>query len=264
MKQVLSVQDLSCVGKCSLTLALPVLSAMGVSCSVLPTAVLSTHTGFSSPHVRDLTQDMHRMRSHWQQIGATFDAISVGYLSDPEQVREVALLAEAFPRAQLILDPAMGDHGKLYSRLTQDPVTAVKTLCPKAAVVIPNVTEAAFLTGLPLDTPPHLLADAVAALGAETVVITGVSLEPGKTGFLGKDAGGYFRYQADVLPGVFHGTGDLFAAVLTGAWIQRNDLYTGACLAAQFVERCIRDQEPSAFGVEFEKWLPWLWQKMNG
>lgn len=261
MKRLLSVQDLSCVGKCALTVALPVLSAMGVSCSVLPTAVLSTHTGFPGPHIRDLTEDMSPIGAHLQSVGAEFDAVSVGYLASPRQAREVAQLAQRFG-APLILDPAMGDHGKLYGGITIAHVEAVKQLCPTAQVLIPNVTEAAFLTGLSPDCDPNALLDAVLKLGVKSAVITGVSLEPGMTGFVGAEEKDRFCYQTPALPGAFHGTGDLFAAVLAGAYVQNKSLQEAARLAAAFVERCIRGAVPSPFGLAFEKHLPWLWQQL--
>ena len=148
MKKVLSVQDLSCLGKCSLTVALPVLSAMGHSCAVLPTAVLSTHTAFQNPHILSLTQHIAPICDHWNTIGAEFDAISIGYLSQPEQVVQVEALLDRFP-AMTVVDPVMGDHGKLYSGITPEQVTAVKKLCQRADILVPNITEACLLTGTP-------------------------------------------------------------------------------------------------------------------
>lgn len=261
MKQVLSVQDLSCVGKCALTVALPVLSAMGISCSVLPTAVLSTHTGFPGPHIRDLTEDIDPIGVHLQSVGTKFDVVSVGYLASPRQAETVARLVRRFG-TPLILDPAMGDHGKLYSGITTAHVQAVKELCPMARVLIPNVTEAAFLTGLSWNTDPNALLDAVVNLGVSSTVVTGVSSAPGMTGFVGTDENGRFCYQTPALPGAFHGTGDLFAAVLTGAYVQGASLEEAARLAAAFVERCIEGATPSPFGLGFEKHLPWLWQQL--
>jgi len=148
MKRILTIQDLSCVGRCSLTVALPILSAMGLSCSVLPTAVLSTHTGFPEPHIRSLTEDMEPICDHWQKIGAEFDGILVGYLANPEQAEAVLQVMQTFD-CPVILDPAMADHGKLYSGITQDHVEAMRDLSSMAEVLIPNVTEAAMLTGVP-------------------------------------------------------------------------------------------------------------------
>lgn len=263
MKTVLSVQDLSCLGKCSLTVALPVISAMGCTCSVLPTAVLSTHTAFPNPHIRSLTEDMGLICRHWQDICVKFDAVSVGYLSDPSQAAQVEQVLDVFP-AKLILDPVMGDQGKLYSGITENHAHAVKHLCSRCDVLLPNITEATLLTGIPyLETTDlgyyrDLLAG-LTALGAKSVILTGVSLASGKTGFMVSDGG---LYQTDRLPGNFHGTGDLFAAVFTGAFVQGKPLADAATLAARFVERVISaTKEPTPFGVEFESQLPWLSQQ---
>ena len=257
MRQVLTVQDLSCLGKCSLTVALPVLSAMGCSCSVLPTAVLSTHTAFPQPYVRDLTGDKEPIMQHWQRIGAGFDAILVGYLSDPAQVQAVETLWSGFD-ALRILDPVMGDHGKLYSRITDAHVAAIRQLCRRANLLIPNVTEACLLTGTPYR---ERFAEAeylqlIQALGCKQAVLTGVSLSQGKTGFMTQDG---FVYQADILPGKYHGTGDLFAAVCTGALLQEKPLQDAATQAAKFVEQAIKATgTPTPFGLSFEPLLPTL------
>ena len=145
MKRILVVEDLSCVGRCSLTVALPILSAMGINCSALPTAVLSTHTGFPSPHIHSLTEDIVPICRHFTEVGAEFDGILVGYLSDPEQAEAVAELIGSFD-CPVILDPAMGDHGKLYKGITQDHVSVLRELSAMADVVLPNVTEACLLT----------------------------------------------------------------------------------------------------------------------
>lgn len=263
MKKVLSVQDLSCLGKCSLTVALPVISAMGCACSVLPTAVLSTHTAFPAPQVRSLTEDIDPTVRHWQRIGAEFDGICVGYLSDPAQAAAVDALLQAFP-ATVIMDPVLGDHGKLYSRITDDHVSALQQLCGKADVLLPNITEAAALTGISYqeqgDEAYFLrLIAALQALGAKNVVLTGVSLTGNSTGFM--TSGGEV-YQTEKLPGSFHGTGDLFAAVLTGGFVRGKNLFDAAALAARFVEKVITGATPTPFGVEFESHLPWLWEQL--
>lgn len=269
MKRVLSVQDLSCLGKCSLTVALPVLSAMGCRCSVLPTAVLSTHTGFPGPHVRSLTEDMEPTLRHWRTVGAEFDAISIGYLSDPAQAAAAEQLVDAF-KCPVILDPAMGDHGKLYSGITPEHAEAMSQLSRKARLLLPNLTEAALLTGLPYrDTQDaEYLGELSAGLlemGPEAVIITGASLSPGKTGFyLAARQEEAFSYQVPVIPKSFHGTGDLFSAVVTGGILTGLSLRDAGVLAAGFVEKCISStREVTPFGVDFEAQLPWLWQKMQ-
>lgn len=263
MKKIVSVQDLSCLGKCSLTVALPVLSAMGCACTPLPTAVLSTHTAFPAPHIRSLTEDMESMIRHWQSIGAKFDAISVGYLSDPRQAETILHLVQAFP-ATVILDPVLGDHGKLYAGITPEHVVALRQLCRQADVLLPNLTEAAALTGIPYQEQGDeayykQLLDALLSMGAKSVVLTGVSLAENTTGFMTSQAQ---LYQTRKLLGSFHGTGDLFAATFTGGLLQGKALFDAAALAAGFVEKVIAGQTPTPFGVEFESHLPWLWEQL--
>lgn len=267
MKRVLSIQDLSCLGKCSLTVALPVLSAMGCACSVLPTAVLSTHTAFPGPTCRSLTEDLVPTAEHWHSIGAEFDAISVGYLADPEQAEKVVQVLELFGDT-VILDPVMGDHGRLYSRQTPEHVTAMQKLCRKAKFVLPNVTEAALLTGLPYreQVDEGYLRELAAGLmdfGAEGAVITGFLWDEAHTGFFGTDQNAAFSYKAHRIPKHFHGTGDLFAAVFTGGILAGKGMEDAAVVAARFVEKVISaTAESSPFGIEFEPQLPWLWQQL--
>jgi len=268
MKRVLSIQDLSCLGKCSLTVALPVLSAMGCQCSVLPTAVFSTHTGFPSPHKHSLTQQILPICSHWRSVGAKFDAITVGYLANGSQVQAVEQVLDHFP-AFTVIDPVMGDHGKLYRGLDASHVDAVKSLCRRGQVILPNVTEAAFLTGLPYDPwggEDHYrsLLEGLMELGAPNIVITGVSLETDKTGIMGySPEEGYFSFQRPLLPRSHHGTGDLFAAAFTGAVMAGKTVPSAALLAARFVEQVISaTPESTPFGVSFEEKLPWLWQEL--
>lgn len=268
MKHVLTIQDLSCVGRCSLTVAQPVLSAMGLTCSVLPTAVLSTHTAFPRPHCRNLTEDILPICRHWQEQGVRFDAILVGYLSDPEQAEAVLEVLSAFP-CPVILDPAMGDNGKLYSGITQDHVEAMQDLSTLATVLLPNVTEAAYLTGLPYQTQTdgHYLRQMLEKLcrrNTQSVVITGISPDPAHTGFAGIQADeGLFSYRAERNTKALHGTGDLFSAVFTGAYILGKEPWEAAELAARFVERVIdATQAATPFGAEFEGQLPWLWSQL--
>ena len=268
MKKVLSVQSLSCFGKSSLTVALPVLSAMGCSCTVLPTAVLSTHTGYDAPHRRSMTADIAPIAAHWQAQNISFDAVMTGYLADSAQVEAVLQVADTFGTT-VIVDPAMGDGGRLYRGLDVNHADAMKKLCRKANVLLPNVTEAALLTGNPYreDHDEDYLAALVQGLqqlGAESIVITGVSKAPGKTGFVGMDKGTFFSYEADVIGKAFHGTGDLFCAVLTGGLLAGKALPDAAKLAASFVERVLLATDgPEKEGVAFEPQLPWLWQQVR-
>lgn len=268
MAHVLSVQDLSCLGKCSLTVALPVLSAMGCTCTPLPTAVLSSHTAFADPYVRSMTDTILPIGTHLKTAGATFDVISVGYLSDPEQASAVAAVLDLFGAVKII-DPAIGDHGKLYSGLTEDHISAMAQLCKKGDLLLPNLTEAAFLTGLPYREEPDRvyceeLLDGMLKFGAKAVILTDACATPGKAGFACKcRTGEVFFYEAESLPGQYHGTGDLFAAVFAGAVALGKQFPDAATLAAGFVETVIQaTPEPTPFGVNFESCLPWLQERI--
>ena len=268
MKRILTIQDLSCVGRCSLTVAQPILSAMGIACSVLPTAVLSTHTGFPQPHIRSLTEEILPICEHLQSVGASFDGILVGYLSDPEQAEAVMEVMSAF-ECPVILDPAMGDHGKLYRGITREHVSAMSDLCSLAEVVLPNMTEAAMLTGLPYQEQAdgrylRAMLERLCGWKTKAVLITGTDSDGEHTGFAGLDREeGMFSYRAEKREKKLHGTGDMFSAVFAGAYILGRDPLESGTLAAEFVERVL-DGTPEAtpFGGEFETQLPWLWQQL--
>lgn len=269
MKRVLSIQDLSCVGRCSLTVALPVLSAMGVECSVLPTAVLSTHTGFPQPKILPLTGQLEPFAEHWRKIGASFDAVSIGYLADPAQTQAVLAVLERFGQF-VILDPVMGDHGQLYSGITDAHILAMRQLCQKADVLLPNMTEAARLTGLPYRQTPDTaylseLAAGLLEFGAKAVLITGIRWETGGIGFYGahwKD--GPFVYDGEYIPKRLHGTGDLFSAAFTGFLMAGVSVQEAGSLSAGFVRQAVAATNAvTPYGVEFEKVLPWLWQQLK-
>lgn len=264
MKRILTIQDFSCLGKCSLTVALPILSAMGISCTALPTAVLSTHTAFPNPHIRSLTEDITAIADHWSSIGAEFDAIMVGYLSDPGQAEAVYEVIEKF-RCPVVLDPVMGDHGKRYSGITEAHIEAMQDLSQCAQVLLPNVTEASLLTDTPYQeqTDGHYLRQMLEKLNRRdscNVVITGISPNANSTGFVGYAAGeGMFSYQSKRKPQSQHGTGDMFSAVFTGAWVSGKTVDEAATIAASFVERVLEATvAPTPFGAEFETQLPWL------
>lgn len=269
MKRVLSIQDLSCMGRCSLTVALPVISAMGSRCTVLPTAILSTHTGFPAPYILPLTEEISKIDSHWQKLDARFDAVSVGYLANARQAAQVLPILQRC-RAQgslIIADPAMGDHGRLYSGLGDGHVDAMRTVCRSADILLPNVTEAALLTGLPYrETPDEAylqeLADSLLRFGAKAVIITGFLFPDGQIGFFGKDcAGSTFAYRDLLVPRKLHGTGDLFAAVFTGSLMAGKTVEDAGIQAARFVRRCVdATAEVTPYGVEFEPQLPYLWE----
>ncbi len=268
MKSVLSIQDLSCVGRCSLTVALPVISAMGIRCSVLPTAVLSTHTGFPNPEVLPLTDHLETFGRHWESVGIAFDAVTTGYMADPQQAEAVLPLLKRYQTqgSTVIVDPAMGDHGKLYSRLGSDHVAAMARLCEEADILLPNVTEAALLTDTPYEADPgsdylqSLTEKLLQRFPAKAVVITGVTGKGGTIGFCGREKQGeFFTYYTPVIPRQCHGTGDLYTAVFTGSLLRGSSVYDSGVLAADFVRRCVAATDTvSPHGVAFESQIPYL------
>ena len=273
-KRVLTVQDISCVGQCSLTVALPVLSACGVEAAVLPSAVLSTHTGggFAGYTFRDLTADMPAIAQHWQKEGFHFDAVYTGYLGSGEQITHVRHIMDTLlvPGGARIVDPAMADNGKLYAGFDAAFVEKMKTLAFSADILLPNITEAALLTGMEYrkEYDEAYIEELTAALhekGVGTVVLTGVSYEPETTGVAvsGKGFRGYYRHAR--LARTCHGTGDLFASAFTGLLCRGYEPFPAAEAAAEFVLACIRRTEPEHwYGVRFEPVLYRLAAKAAG
>lgn len=268
--QAAAVHDLSGFGRCSLTVALPVLSAMGVQTSCLPTAVLSTHTGgFQGYTFRDLTEDMRPFYRHWQREGFRFDALYTGYLGSEEQIDIVGDFLSAFRTKDnlILVDPVMGDHGRLYSLYTPAMAAGMKRLCARADVVVPNMTEAALLTGMEYREGNHeegyleALCGRLLALGAKQVVLTGVSPGPGRMGAACHDGRRLELYAPPRVDAHYDGTGDLFASVLLGALLHGRTLKQAVCLAADFTRDCVarslHNGTDPHFGVDFE---PALWQ----
>ena len=265
MKQIVTMQDISCLGKCSLTVMLPAVSAMGVACSVLPTAVLSTHTAFPRPAVTDLTDFAGKALEQWKAIGAKFDGILTGYLADPAQVELAGQLIDGFGQdAILITDPAMGDHGKLYSGLSPEMIPAMAALCARADLCLPNLTEAALMTGLPCRDTADLdycreLARGMLSLGCKAVMLTGAEPAPGQVGWFYSDGETEAFGGVEKLPKSCHGTGDLFAAITSAGILQGMTAPQAGQLAAEFIRRCmLATPEDSRWGVAFEGELGWL------
>ena len=265
MKRVLSIQDLSCLGRCSLTVTLPVISAMGSQCAVLPTAVLSTHTGFPGPHIHPLTQDIPEIVRHWQQLDVSYDAVGVGYMANEQQAHVVLPILQHYRSkgSLIVADPAMGDHGKLYSGLSSEHVQAMKEIARCADILLPNLTEAALLTGLPYretveDGYLQELGQGLLELGVSTAIITGFLFPNGQIGFYGAEKNDApFSYREQYIPKQLHGTGDLFAAVFIGGLMAAKSPAQAAAFAADFVRRCVEaNPEVTPFGVEFDTQLP--------
>ena len=247
-KRILTIQDISCVGQCSLTVALPILSACGLETAVLPSAVLSTHTaGFSGYTFRDLTEDMPAIRQHWMKEGISFAAIYTGYLGSTKQISYVRQIFRdnAAPGCAKIVDPAMADNGKLYPGFDEEFVEAMKGLCADADYVLPNITEACFLTGSAYRTEydrayiDELLCG-LTAIGCRNVILTGVSYAPGRTGIVVYEQGVYAYYEHELLPNSCHGTGDIYASSFVGAFMRGHSAYDAARIAATYTVECIK------------------------
>lgn len=272
MKRIASIQDFSCLGRCSQTVALPILSAMGFECAALPTALLSAHTAVDGFVRYDLTDRLAPMIDHWARLGLRFDAIYTGYLASVEQVDLVAAFFDRFPAPLRFVDPVMGDCGRLYHGSPPTLPSAMRRLCRMADVISPNVTEACLLTDTPYraeqDEPyVRALSDRLAELGAGASVITGLCLRGGTTGVAVRDADGFFLHTTASLPGMFHGAGDLFAATAVGALVGGLPLREAAALAADHVAYTLRltlcDPKRRSYGINFESAIPHLMQQLH-
>ena len=262
-KKILTIQDISCVGQCSLTVALPILSACGMETCILPSAVLSTHTaGFSGFTFRDLTDDMPAIQEHWKKENIKFKAIYTGYLGSIKQIGYVRDILKTMGTDDCvrIVDPAMADNGQLYSIFNQDYVEAMKVLCAEADILVPNITEACFLTDEEYKESydEHYictLVEKLKALGAKTVVLTGVSYESGKTGVIVYENDKMEYYKHDKIAKGSHGTGDIYASAFVGALMNDKSVYEAAKIAADYTVKCIINTQGDAdhwYGAKFE------------
>ena len=262
-KKILTIQDISCVGQCSLTVALPILSACGMETCILPSAVLSTHTaGFSGFTFRDLTDDMPAIQEHWKKENIKFKAIYTGYLGSIKQIGYVRDILKTMGTDDCvrIVDPAMADNGQLYSIFNQDYVEAMKVLCGEADILVPNITEACFLTDEEYKESYYEgyicnLVEKLKALGAKTVVLTGVSYESGKTGVVVYENGKMEYYKHDKIAKGSHGTGDIYASAFVGALMNDKSVYESAKIAADYTVKCIINTQGDAdhwYGAKFE------------
>jgi pyridoxine kinase len=269
-KRAVSIQDITCLGQCSLTAALPVLSACGVECAVLPTALLSTHTGseFTPPHIRDLSPELDPIRRHWKEQGISFDAIEIGYLGSEAQISLVSEFLEDFHTKDCVafLDPVMADHGTFYAGFDPNYARRMAGLCGKCDVILPNLTEACFLLGGAVperyDAAYCLsLAQRLAQLGANTVIITGLALRDHQLSNLVYTAEGCHALINHVrLPGSYHGTGDLFASACLGRMLRGDSISEAVRRAGNFVSAAIANTpESKPYGTCFESCLHLLW-----
>ena len=276
MKRIMSIQDISALGKCSLTVALPILSAMGVECAVVPTALLSTHTQFRGFTFHDLTDEMEPIAEHWKRQGFRFDAIYTGYLGSFRQVDIVKRYFRDFgDGAMIVVDPAMADNGRLYAGFGPEFPAKMAELLDGADLVLPNLTEACFLLGRDYREDYDRafiteLLEGLLAKGAKTAALTGVSFEKGRLGVVSLDgaSGRYAEYFTEHLPVSFHGTGDIYSSAAVGALMRGMDVPDALALAADYTVECIRltlaEEDHSWYGVNFEQAVPYLLRRLEG
>ncbi len=268
--RVAAIHDMSGFGRCSLTVAIPILSAMGVQCCPLPTAFLSTHTGgFEGFTFLDMTDELPKVSAHWKSLGLDFQAIYSGFLGSERQIGMVAdfILNFRSPGTIVVVDPVMGDHGRIYQTYTPSMCAGTVRLAEQADVITPNLTEAALLLGVPYESLPsdgdgcRKIVEKLSLDGRRSVVLTGASVTPEQTGAMCYDVrtGRTEAVQTRRVPREFHGTGDVFASVLTGALVKGRSLTEAAWEAAEFVracaERTVRERLPMREGVDFEPLL---------
>ncbi len=276
-KKALAIHDISCIGRCSLTVALPILSCAGIETSVLPTAILSTHTGeFTGFTYRDLSEDIPAQLAHWATLNLGFDALYSGFLGSFEQIALIENLFTHYKTKEnlILVDPAMADNGRLYTTYTHEMAQGTKRLCAMADIVVPNLTEAALLLDEPYQstyTRPQVetILKRLCALGPKQAVLTGITFQDGLVGCAAYDrAVDSTAYTfASRMPGTYHGTGDVFASALLCALMLGRSLEKASAIANDFVhlsiEYTVEAGTPLRYGVLFEKALPWLIQTLG-
>ncbi len=268
MKRILTIQDISCVGKCSLTVALPIISAAGVECAVLPTAVLSNHTAFPSFTFCDLTEELPTIEKKFKELAFDFSAIYTGYLGSLRQIDIVRSYFHTFASSDClkVIDPVMADHGKLYYGFTEEFADHMCDLCREADIILPNLSEAAFMlhtTYLETYTEEQIqeLLHKLAELGPRYVALTGISFVPDEIGVYAYDreANEYHYYKNEKLPVAFHGTGDIYASLFLGALMRGHSVFESLDIAVDFtllsMKKTLADPSYRTYGVNFEEIL---------
>lgn len=275
MKRIVTIQDISCLGKCSLTVALPIISAMGVEAAIIPTAVLSTHTMFKNFTCKDLDDQIVPIADHWKSENLKFDGIYTGYLASAEQIETVRGVIDKLKgeNTLVVVDPAMADNGKMYPAFDESFPKAMAGLCGSADIILPNITEACFMTDTEYKEDYDkeyidALLKKLAQLGCKKVVLKGVSFD-GNYGVLCYDCktGEINSYYHEKLNRSFHGTGDIFASTFVGAVMRGKDMLESVKLAADYTVECIRktleSDKPNWYGVDFEAVMGFLIDRLR-
>jgi pyridoxine kinase len=265
-KKILTIQDISCYGQCSITVALPILSAFGFETAILPSAILSTHTsGFKNFTVHDLSDEIPLIVNHWKNEGIKFDVLYSAYLGEVRHIDLVLNIKKELLKdnALFLVDPVMGDNGKLYPAFNNDYVIAMRRLVKEADIIIPNLTEACYLVNEEYKEKydeSYILniLNKLNKLGAKNVVLTGVSYKEGFIGIASLIKGKYHYYEHRKISKSYHGTGDVYTSSFLGEYLKTNDINKAIELAASFVVEAITntlDDPNHNYGVKFESVL---------
>lgn len=278
MKRIVTIQDVSCFGKCSVTVALPIISAMGIECAIMPTSILSTHTGgFEGFTFRDLSDDIPKISGHWKKYDICFDTIYTGYLGSVKQIDYTIDFIKDFKKEKTLVfvDPAMADKGKMYTGFDLSFPSYMARLCKMADIIVPNITEASFLTNTPYtekydENHVKLLLKRLTDLGAKKAVITGIAFEKATQGayFYDSESGKTYYYCRETIDAAFHGTGDTFSSVLCAALTKGYTYENAIKIAVDFTVLCIEKTLPDrinhSYGTKFEECIPELVDMMRG
>lgn len=274
MKRIVTIQDISCVGKCSLTVAIPIISSMGIETAAIPTAVLSTHTAFKEFTYRDLSKDLPKIQKHWERENFKFDAIYTGYLGSIEQIDMLEDFFESFKTENnfIFIDPVMGDNGKLYTGFDKAFTLRMKKMCSKADIIVPNLTEATSMLEIEYKEKykEEYIKDILiklSNLGPKKVILTGVSFKENEIGVISynKESKKFFSCFKEKIDVKYHGTGDIFASTLVGSLVNNCSLEESLKISVDYVWECINvtyiEKQENAYGTDFEKVLPKLIEK---
>lgn len=272
MKRIVTIQDISCFGKCSITVALPLVSAMGVECAIIPTSILSTHTGgFKNFTFTDLNEDIPKIANHWKEYDIRFDSIYTGYLGNEKQINYVIDFISRFrgENTLVFVDPAMADKGKLYAGFDAEFPSHMARLCAIADIIVPNITEASFLLDIPYteEYDEEYIKDVckkLCDLGAKKVILTGVHFGNKTQGAYYYDgaSGETYYYCRDTIDAAFHGTGDTFSSILCAGLTKGYSYERAIKIAVDFTVLCIEKTLPDrinhSYGTKFEECIPEL------
>ncbi|MDO5831256.1 MAG: pyridoxamine kinase [Methanobrevibacter sp.] len=274
--KILTIQDISCYGQCSITVALPVVSAFGIETAILPSAVLSTHTsGFTDFTVRDLTEDLPEIRKHWEKEGILFDAIYTGFIASIEQLDYIKDIIDSRlkPGGLVFVDPAMADHGEFYNGFDQEFADKMGELCKLGDYVLPNTTEACYILHKPWKeefTKEEMLemANELSEFTKRHVILKGDTHKEGQLGMivLDKEEETCEIVFNDKVDYVSHGTGDVFASAFVGSTMNGKTPTQAAKIAGEFTKRAIEKtvgDETHTYGVKFEQVIPELYDLLK-